>query len=434
MLDKTSQVSKADALRSGELDLLAHTQATLARLEAIDTRLHAFLPEPGRETRVMRVAETLLQRWPQPEGRPPLFGVPLGVKDIYRVDGLPTRAGSALPARLFDSAQADCVTRLQQAGALVLGKTVTTEFACFEAGATRNPHNPAHTPGGSSSGSAAAVAAGLCSLALGSQTIGSMMRPAAFCGVVGFKPGYGRIDAAGVVYVAPSLDHVGVFAQDVAGLRLAAAVLCRDWRYAVPARGPRIGVLDGPLLDFLEDEGRIGYEAQLKRLQGAGHELRRFSLFGNFDRMEALHRALMAYEMAQEHRLWFAEHEALYRAGTAELIRRGQDVDADVAQQARESQAATRRDLHAQMDAEGIDLWVSPPATGPAPAGIEYTGNPVMNLPWTHAGLPTLSLPAGHASNGLPLGLQVSARHGEDECLLAWAEELAAVLAGSASS
>ena len=429
MLKKAFLAETARALRSGELNLLENTRATLERLEALEPQLQAFVPEPGRHKRVMRAAETLLERWPQPEARPPLFGVPLGVKDIFRVAGLPTRAGSTLPTALFDGAQADCVTRLQAAGALVLGKTATTEFAYFEPGPTRNPHNLAHTPGGSSSGSAAAVAAGISLLALGTQTIGSLMRPAAFCGVAAFKPGFRRIDATGVIFVAPSLDHVGIFAQDVAGLSIAASLLCRDWRPVSVSRQPSLGVVEGPWLEHLEVEGRAGYEEQIGRLQAVGYELQRVTLFNDFDKMDRLHRALMACEMAQEHRTWFAEHEARYRPRTAELIRTGQRVAAATAQQARASRKQTRLMLQERMEADGIDLWLSSPATGPAPAGIASTGDPVMNLPWTHAGLPTVSLPAGRAANGMPLGLQVSSRHGEDELLLAWSETLAAVLA-----
>lgn len=429
MLRDAPLADTAAALRSGALDLLDHTRATLARLEALEPRLRAFMPEPNRRARVMRAAELLQQRWPQPATRPPLFGVPLGVKDIFRVDGLPTRAGSRLPASLFDGPQADCVSRLQATGALILGKTVTTEFACFEPGPTRNPHNLAHTPGGSSSGSAAAVAAGICPVALGTQTIGSLMRPAAFCGVVGYKPGYGRINTAGVIPVSRSLDHVGLFAQDVAGLRMVAALLCQDWRERSARRRPRLALADGPWLNRLDAGSRAALEAQLARLHAAGYTLQRVAVFDDFDRMEHLHRALMAHEMAQEHRAWFAEYEPLYRPGTAELIRAGQQVSATTAQEARAGRQQTRQVLQERMEAAGIDLWLSPAATGPAPAGISATGDPVMNLPWTHAGLPTLSLPAGRTAQGLPLGLQVSSRHGEDELLLAWAEDLAQALA-----
>ena len=430
MLHPMPLAPTAARLRHGDVDLLAFTETVLKRLDDLEPQLQAFLSEPGRLERVMRAAEAAREGWPDPETRPPLFGIPLGVKDIYRVDGLPTRAGSALPAGLLESAQADCVTRLQRAGALVLGKTVTTEFACFEPGPTRNPHNPAHTPGGSSSGSAAAVAAGECALALGSQTIGSVIRPAAFCGVVGFKPGYGRIDAEGVLYVARSLDHVGLFTQDVAGMRLAASVLCRNWRDVNTASNPVLAALSGPMLDLLDDEGRAGYEAQLEALKSAGYAIQRVTLFEDHASMEGLHRSLMAYEMSQEHQLWFETHEASYRSGTAELIRKGQQVDPAWAELARASQARTRQELHDRMDSAGIDLWLSPPAIGPAPAGIGHTGDPVMNLPWTHAGLPSLSIPAGRASNGLPLGLQVCSRHGADELLLHHAGGLEEALSG----
>ena len=154
--------------------------------------------------------------------------MPVGVKDIFHAAGFETRAGSQLPPELLTGPEADAVGRLRAAGCLILGKTVTTEFAYYEPEPTRNPHNLAHTPGGSSSGSAAAVAAGLAPLALGTQTIGSVIRPAAFCGIVGFKPSYGRISPEGLIFFSPSLDHVGLFTQDVAGMSLAAAVLCEN--------------------------------------------------------------------------------------------------------------------------------------------------------------------------------------------------------------
>ena len=189
-------------------------------------------------------------------------------------------------------------------------------------------------------------------------------------------------------------------------------------------------MLEGPLLDHLEDSGRAGYAKQVGRLKNAGYEIERVTLFEGLKLMDDLHRALMSFEMAREHQFWFAEHEDSYRPGTAELVRSGRQVDPAVAARARASQSRTREMLGELLDLHGIDLWLSPAATGPAPEGISWTGNPVMNLPWTHAGLPTLSLPAGRAPNGLPLGLQVSSRYGSDEMLLAWAEGLAEALEG----
>jgi len=194
-----------------------------------ESEIHAFLAEDGRLERLLYRSTTLAERYPDVEARPPLFGIPIGVKDIFRVEGFDTHAGSRLPADELSGSQSAAVTTLEAAGALVLGKTVTTEFAYFSPGATRNPHDPARTPGGSSSGSAAAVAAGLCPCALGTQTIGSIGRPASYCGIVGFKPSYGRIPAEGIIPLAPSLDHVGFFTRDVAGARLVASQLCDGW-------------------------------------------------------------------------------------------------------------------------------------------------------------------------------------------------------------
>ena len=197
------------------------------RLEAAEERIAAFVDEPARFARIASEVARLASGPASPKLR--LRGAPLGVKDVFHVDGLPTRAGSRLPPEELAGPQGTAVGRLRAAGAVVVGKTASTEFAYFAPAATRNPHHPEHTPGGSSSGSAAAVAAGQCVLALGTQTIGSVGRPASFCGVVGFKPSYDRIPRDGLIPLAPSLDHVGVFAPDVAWARRAAAVLCDDW-------------------------------------------------------------------------------------------------------------------------------------------------------------------------------------------------------------
>ena len=185
--------STVEALRSGSLDLVSHVHALLDRVDAVDGQVRAVLPEPGRRARLVANAEALLARYPDAADRPALFGAVVGLKDIFITDGFATRLGSAIPSDLFSGPEATSVRRLREAGALVLGKTVTTEFAGYDPGATANPHNVGHTPGGSSSGSAAAVAAGFAELALGTQTVGSVIRPASFCGVVGYKPSLGRI-------------------------------------------------------------------------------------------------------------------------------------------------------------------------------------------------------------------------------------------------
>lgn len=414
-------------LRRGQLDLHAAIDATCDRIEQIDPLVQALLPEPDRCGRLHRAADELLARYPEPAGRPPLFGALLAVKDIFRVDGFPTAAGSALPPELFVGPEAASVARLRQAGALVLGKAVTTEFAYFEPGPTRNPHALDHTPGGSSSGSAAAVAAGLAPLALGTQTIGSIIRPAAFCGVIGFKPSLGRVDAQGLVFFSPTLDQVGLFTQDLAGMALAAAVLCHAWQgLPAPQRLPVLGVPVGPYLEQTEPAALRAFWQQVERLGEAGVVVREVPALAGVEALNALHRRLVFAEFAQQHAAWHAQYAALYRPRTAEIIQIGGAVTSGELAAARANIAALRSQLEEDMDATGIDLWACPAACGPAPAGLHATGDPAMNLPWTHAGLPALTLPAGRAESGLPLGLQLVGRFGQDEALVGWALRLAA--------
>lgn len=407
-------------LRSGQIDLRTYIVEVCDRIDRVDRHVHALLPEPGRRERLLQEAATLQRRFPDPAQRPSLYGVLVGVKDMFHVEGLPTRAGSQLPPALFAGPEAASVAALRAAGALILGKTVTTEFAYFEPGPTRNPHNLDHTPGGSSSGSAAAVAAGLCPLALGTQTVGSVIRPAAFCGIVGFKPGYGRISTNGVIAFSVSTDHVGLFTQDVAGMTLAAALLCRDWQPAAVQSGalPILGVPEGPYLDQAAPEALTAFAEQVMRLEQAGFTVRRVAAFADIAAITRRHRQMIAAEMARVHTVWFAQHESLYRPRTAAIIREGQDVNDSELAAARAGRAALRTELTELMFQAGVDIWISPAATGPAPVGIDATGDPALNLPWTHAGLPTITLPAGRTANGLPLGLQAAAL--TDERLLAW--------------
>ncbi|MHB8644978.1 MAG: amidase [Thermomicrobiales bacterium] len=420
----------ADDLRSGALPLDQYINEKCAWLESADMEVHALLPESNRRRRLLREAEELERRWPDPATRPPLYGVLVGVKDIYHVAGFVTRAGSEVPPELFAGPEAAVIGLLRDAGALILGKTVTTEFAGFEQNGTRNPHNLGHTPGGSSSGSAAAVAAGFCQLALGSQTVGSVIRPAAFCGVVGFKPTYDRIPTAGIVYYSQSVDHVGLFTQDVAGMVVVAAVLCRDWNPMTVDRKPVLGVPEGAYLAQAETEGLAAFEGQIATLQEAGYTVRRISALDDIAAITERHTWMTTAEMAAVHRDWFPAHEAKYRPVTAETFRKGQQVTPEQLAAGRASRLEVRTWLQSLMDEHGIDLWVCPPAPGPAPEGIASTGNPAMNLPWTHTGMPAITVPGGQAEHGLPLGLQCVARADADEQLLAWAAPIADALAG----
>ena len=414
----------AAALSNDQLDLLAYINEICDRIDAVEPFIQAFLPEPDRRTRLLTEAAALQFRFPDPANRPPLYGVPVGVKDVFIVDGFPTHAGSQLPTELFIAPEADCVTLLRNAGALIAGKTVTTEFAFFEPGPTRNPHNLNHTPGGSSSGSAAAVAAGCCPLALGTQTIGSTIRPAAFCGIVGFKPTYGRIPRGGLILSAMSLDTVGFFTQDIAGVALVAPLLCQDWQNDDAKRLPVLGVPDGPYLEQASTEALAAFEAQLLQLQKAGCTVRRVPAMNDIEAINRRHNRLVAAEMARGHRDWFAQYEPLYRPLTAVAIREGQQVNEEELASCRAGRHVLRSQLASLMNQAGIDLWVCPSAPGPAPEGITTTGSSLMNLPWTHAGMPAITLPAGHAANGLPLGLQIIGSAMEDEKLVSWAERL----------
>ena len=421
--------SVAAELRSGERDLIEYIDEALRRVETVEPQIEALLAEPGRRARLMMEATVLQERYPNPSERPPLYGVLIGVKDIFHADGFVTQGGSAVPPDMFAGIEAESVTRLKQAGAIVLGKTVTTEFAYFEPGPTRNPHNLGHTPGGSSSGSAAAVAAGLCALALGSQTVGSVIRPAAFCGIVGFKPSAGRISTAGVIPLAPTWDHVGLFTQDVAGAALAASILCDGWNQDSSDTQPVLGVPAGPYLAQSDEEGFFGFESALALLGEAGYGIQHVAAFDDIEEINTLHRKLMAAEAAKVHAKAFQQHEDLYRPRTAGLIREGQSVSAGDVRKARAGRESLRQRLETLMVQNGIDIWVSPAATGTAPEGIDTTGDPTMNLPWTHSGMPAVTVPAGHGSDGLPLGLQCVAALNADERLLGWVGRIAEVMA-----
>jgi len=349
----------------------------------------------------------------------------VGVKDLFHVDGFPTRAGSRLPPAALRGAESEAVSRLESAGALILGKTVTTEFAYFQPGPTRNPRDIAHTPGGSSSGSAAAVAAGLCEVALGTQTIGSITRPAAFCGVVGLKPTYDRISPEGVIPLSPSLDHVGCLAADVRTAARAARVLYRTWHDDSPRTGrPVLGIPEGPYLERVSSDTSQWFATVCRAMTEAGYELRRVPVMADFQAVSDRHHVIMAAEAARVHARWFDEYGSLYGPKTADLIRRGRSIDSDQLQAALAGRETFRAELQQAMIDGAIDAWIAPSTVGPAPRGLETTGDPIMNLPWTQAGLPSISLPAGTHSTGLPMGLQVVAAWNGDEALLAWADEM----------
>lgn len=396
------------------------------RFTHIEPLIQSFIPEDNRFERLRTQARELETRHYDFTKRPPLFGVLVGVKDIFHADGFITRAGTQVPPDVFAGNEAAIVTKLKQAGALVAGKTVTTEFAYFEPGPTRNPHNLKHTPGGSSSGSAAAVASGLVHVALGTQTVGSVIRPAAYCGIVGYKPTYGRIDSEGLIYFSRSADHVGLFAQDVDSLKKVASVVVDEWSDEnLPEHKPVLGVPEGAYLQ--QSTALDEFEKHVTMLENAGYTVKGVPMFDDIQTIDDYHQDMIAAELAIEHNTWFVQHEDKYRQRTADLIRKGQSISNERRTEGQVHRTALREQIHQAMDDHEIDLWICPPAPDVAPEGISATGSPAMNMPWTHAGVPVVTVPAGTGKLGLPLGLQICGRYGEDEKLIHWSQDIESV-------
>ena len=375
-----------------------------------------------------------------------LHGVPVGIKDIIDTADYPTERGTVLHQGRQPERDATLVGLLREAGAIILGKTVSTELAVYGPGKTRNPHNPAHTPGGSSSGSAAAVAAAMVPLGVGTQTNGSVIRPASYCGVYGFKPSFGRISRHGILEQSPPLDTVGIFARDLADLALLADVLMRfDAQDSAmkPIAPPCIGrimaagapvdqhfaFMRTPVWDQVEAVTKDG----LRELIDATNEARPATvdivdLPSFFDELHEDHRKVMERDLARS----FADEYSRGKAQLSEVLRqmigRGQQVsDNDYAQS-----AGRIEDYNAFLDQvlEDYDAILTPSTTGPAPAGIDATGSPVMNTIWTFCGVPALNLPLLQSAEDLPIGVQlVGARH-DDARLFRSARWLLDVLNG----
>ncbi len=400
----------------------------LSNVAAWEPRVRALVDEPGREARLRAEVDRIRRRWPDPAARPPLFGVPVGAKDLFVVDGLATRAGSRLPPEEFAGPEATVVARLRAAGAIVLAKTTTDEFAYSAPPPTRNPHDLARSPGGSSAGSAAGVACGMFPLALGTQTSRSIVAPAAYCGVLGFKPSHGRVPTDGVVALSPFFDVPGLLASDATGLALAVGAIV-DGRRGVAAPPRVLGVPSGAYLRGLPDLGwREPFDGSLRALRAAGFEVRDVRLPWDDD-LEGVYRLAMDVlhaEMALVHRERFARHDGLYAERTRQGIERGQGVDAATLARGRARGLALREEVSRAMREAGVGLLLSPSQPGPPPPLGGATGSGSTTTPWSFAGLPCASVPAGSIT-GLPFGLQGIAPYGDDEELLAWVASLPAL-------
>jgi aspartyl-tRNA(Asn)/glutamyl-tRNA(Gln) amidotransferase subunit A len=323
-------------------------------------------------------------------------------------------------------ADAPVVAQLRRAGAILLGKTVTTEFACFDPPPTRNPWNLAHTPGGSSSGSAAAVAAGMCLAALGSQTGGSITRPASFCGVCGLKPTFGRLSVDGVYPIAFHLDHPGPLAPTVADLAILWSVL-GDEEVPAPAGGetqpPRLALLGGFFAESADAAVRAATRDAVERLKAAGASIAEVPLPEEFGEVHSVHRRIMAVEAAEHHRERYLAHRDQYGASISALIEEGFSVAAVDYAAALKQQSYVRAAVIELL--RRFDALVTPATVTAAPASLETTGDPAFNSPWSLAGLPTVSFPCGLSPNGMPCSLQLTGAWRVERDLLkaaAWCE------------
>jgi Asp-tRNA(Asn)/Glu-tRNA(Gln) amidotransferase A subunit family amidase len=372
----------------------------------------------------------------------PLYGVPVGVKDIINTRGIPTRMGSRIYQNNVPSLSAWVVRRLEALGGLVMGKTVTTEFAYRTAGKTRNPWNPAHTPGGSSSGSAAAVAAGFVPVAIGTQTLGSVIRPAAFCGVVGYKPSFGAISRTGVHPFSATLDTVGVFARSVADAAWFGACLmgidARDEATTVRgderllrvpldtlAEPPRLAVVRTPKWNLASEAQRAHFDRNVAALEAAGAKVKEVNLPRLFDDAWENVMVIMSRDAVKCFFSIESRHRIRLSPPLIELLDRGHRVMPEQYQRARAKREAYREWFESMF--ERFDAIVTPPAPGEAPEGHANTGDAVFNSLWTQAGLPAVTIPSGRGPKGLPLGLQVVGRYRDDERALqvaAWCEAM----------
>ena len=412
----------AGRIADGALTPSALLEACLGRIAATDDAVHAWVSvdEAGaRATARERTEEARAGR-----RRGPLHGIPVAIKDVFHVAGMTTTCGAAPAFHAAATADATSVARLRAAGAVVLGKAHTTEFAYFEPGPTRNPWNPAHTPGGSSSGSAAAVGARMAPLALGTQTVGSVLRPAAYCGVVGFKGTYDLIPTDGVVPLAWSLDHVGVFARRVADVALALDVLAARPLGAPAISAPRLAVAE-ELLERATPEVTALIRATVDRFARAGATVHEVTLPPSFAGVHAAGRSVLEVEAAAYHEELYRAHAAQYRPRTRELIASGLTRPAVAYARAQRARLAFRRDVMPLLAEH--DALLSPTAPSPAPEGLGATGDPWFCAPWSFAGVPAVSLPIGVSSLGLPHAVQLVGAAGHDAKILAvaaWCERV----------
>jgi Asp-tRNA(Asn)/Glu-tRNA(Gln) amidotransferase A subunit family amidase len=435
-----SATETARLIRDGVISSQQLIEACLARIDEADAQVQgwAFLDRDYALEQARSADQSRMSG--QPIG--PLHGVPVGIKDIFDTADMPTEYGSAIYAGHTPSRDATVVARLRAAGAVIMGKTVTTEFAYFAPGKTHNPHNPEHTPGGSSSGSAAAVGANMVPLALGSQTNGSTIRPAAYCGVVGFKPTHGLISRHGALLLSRSLDHVGLFANSVDDIALLAEqIVGYDEQDAdlqprariplgqiaaeEPPLPPMFAFVKTPYWDRVDEDTKEGFAEIIEHLGSQAEEVK---LFPSAADAWQWHQAIMGAEMAHNLAREWTDRRDLLSEQLRAQIERGREVRAPDYLRAL-SQVAPLNESFVEIFEQRYDAILTPAAPSAAPKGLASTGDPAFCTLWTLCGMPAISLPLLQGASDLPIGVQlVGPRHG-DARLLRTARWLAAKMA-----
>ncbi|MGE0557737.1 MAG: amidase [Burkholderiales bacterium] len=427
-LYQLSAYDAARAIQDGAISAEQLMESCLARVREVDDNVQAWAYLDPEHALERARARDEARKQGMPVG--PLHGVPVGIKDIIDTGDMPTEDGTVLHAGRTPVADAALVAALRAAGAVIMGKTVTTELATYSPGKTRNPHNPGHTPGGSSSGSAAAVAAGMVPLSVGSQTNGSVIRPAAYCGVYGYKPSYGLIPRSGVLKQSRALDQIGVFGRTVEDVALIAGQITGfdpadpDTRprsrlpllevaLQEPPLPPGIAFIRTPAWEQADGETREAFGELVEHL---GDRVEEVELPDSAARAWEWHRTVMEAEMA-------ANYDAEWEHGRDRLseslrrqLERGRSVSALDYQKALARMAMVREALAEIFSS--YDAILTPAATGTAPAGQESTGDPVFCTLWTFCGMPAINLPLMAGANGLPIGVQlVGPRMGDAQLL-----------------
>ncbi len=440
-----SVVDAAARIRDGSLSPVALAESLLARIDALDSDLQAWVTI-DREA-VLSVAREREAEAGRGDFLGPIHGVPVGLKDIFYTAGMLTACGSRVYADFVPDFDATSVAKIKAAGGIILGKAVTTEFATSDPSPTHNPWNLEHTPGGSSSGSSAAVAARMVPAALGSQTGGSTCRPAAYNGIVGLKPTYGRISRYGVVPVSWSLDHVGILTRTVADAAAMLTVLSGEddndpgsLRQPVPDfaaqmaehnRPPRIGLVRQYYQDYCTPEIWAHTEAVANQLAEAGAEVEEIPLPDSFARVHSFQRIVMNVDCA-------AFHEANHRIRAADYgprIRAGMEMGMIIPTSSYLKAQRLRRQFRADMNemASSVDVVMTPATPAPAPKDLNTTGDAAFQVPWTAAGLPTVVIPTGLSELGMPMAVQFGGPWAEEGRVLGasqWCERIAGLNQG----